>query len=646
MRYNIIIVIFLIVIFSISYLFNIGVIESLELKTLDARYSIRGNYNMDSDVVVVGIDEYSLINFEHGETEESWPWQRRIYGDFIDILFNSGANLVVFDISFTSKDKINTRNDSYFASMIRKHQNVILGAYSAINIDIYEAYPDTQKDNLKRNIFYLNNSLGIRNIEYINNISPLTTYKIIPSLINLSSLTPSSLYEVGPLDLDGVLRNIPLFFREIWPEESDLGLNLHPQLNLQAFIMLNNSQNNYVDYKERQIYIDEIAIPIDSNGIFQIYYYGKGEEIFKTISFYDVMNNKFDESIFENKTVYVGYTSSAVGLYDLRITPFSTNEPGVYVHANVLQNLINKHFLFRIPFLYRCLILFLILFLSLFLLNYLRSFYKITIYLIPLAYTIISYFLFKQLVWTDVFYPTISSIFLISFDIIKSFVGEYKQKVELKGYLTKYIPDTVAEQLIANKTLSLGGKSEKIVVLFSDIKGFTEKSENLSPQEVVSFLNKYLTAMSEIIRNKYSGTIDKFIGDAIMAIFGAPVKYGDEVERAVRCAIDMRKELKELNKNLEYDFYLEGGIGIHFGEATIGNIGAPFRMDYTAIGDVVNTSSRVEGLTRKIGKNILVTESVYMEVKDLFEFEEEGIFEVKGKKNLLKIYSVKESENE
>jgi len=133
---------------------------------------------------------------------------------------------------------------------------------------------------------------------------------------------------------------------------------------------------------------------------------------------------------------------------------------------------------------------------------------------------------------------------------------------------------------------------------------------------VVAFLNVYFTRMSEIIRYKYDGTIDKFIGDAIMAIFGAPVSYEDDIERALSCALDMRVALKELN--IEYGFNLDSGIGIHYGPAIVGNIGAPFRMDYTCIGDTVNTASRIEHLTREVDAEIIVSEAVVTRTDKFF----------------------------
>lgn len=149
--------------------------------------------------------------------------------------------------------------------------------------------------------------------------------------------------------------------------------------------------------------------------------------------------------------------------------------------------------------------------------------------------------------------------------------------------------------------------------------------------------------MSDIIKNKYNGTIDKFVGDAIMAVFGAPISFEDDIERALKCALEMRQELRKFNS--ENNMNLDSGIGIHFGPAIVGNIGAPFRMDYTSIGDTVNTCSRIEHLTRELPANVIVSESVYKLAKEKFEFIFLGEYRVKGKSMPLKLYELKGEKN-
>jgi adenylate cyclase len=243
----------------------------------------------------------------------------------------------------------------------------------------------------------------------------------------------------------------------------------------------------------------------------------------------------------------------------------------------------------------------------------------------------------------DTFYPVLTSLIIPTIDTVQAILKESKEKKQIKSFFFKYVPDFVAEKLLKEGKTELGGERKEVVLLMSDIVGFTEKSEKLGPEKVVEFLNYYLSEMAVIIRNKYYGTIDKFIGDLIMAIFGAPIEFGDEVDRAISCAIDMRKKLKEINVELKkqgFDFEINSGIGIHYGEVVIGNIGADFRMDYTCIGDTVNTTSRIENLTRKLDEWLVVSEEIVKRSKK-YNFEYIGDHKVKGKSKSLKLYKVR-----
>ena len=645
-KVKILLSVLLILLFIISpYIKNVW-IEIFELKTLDLRYKIRGTDKIESDVVVVAIDEESIINMEAGENNDSWPWERRHFGQLVKKLFENGAKTIGFDISFTSPDEKDERNDTYFASVLRRYPKVILGSYIIVDSSIFTKYPEEYSRYLLQNTRYLDHSLKIMNIENVNKTSLFRVYKIVPAIKEFSELVPVTSYEIGALDVDGIVRNMPLFFNEVWAEENGFGLTLIPHMDVMLYAQFIDAQDIIVDFKDSSLNIFDKKIPFDNYGRFQIYYYGKGREVFKQISFYDIMNDNFDSKDINNKVVIVGYTDTAKGLYDLRVTPFSTEEAGVYIHANAVQNFIRNEVLERPGFIWRILYLVICMVISLLLLAFTNPYRKLIAFVVPLFVIIFSYITFTSRIWLDMFFPLLSTVIIISTDTVFAFLSEYREKKKIKGFFYKYVPDTVAKEIIKSSNLNLGGKVYNAVILFSDIQGFTEKSEKMNAEGVISFLNEYLTAMADVIRNRYNGTIDKFIGDAIMSIFGAPVTYGDEVSRALNCALDMKEELKKLNQKLNLPFELKNGIGIHFGEVVIGNVGAPFRMDYTAIGDTVNTSSRVEHLTRDLNQEILVTETVYEMAEDTFIFEAMGDFSVKGKSKPLKLYSLKGRKND
>ena len=219
------------------------------------------------------------------------------------------------------------------------------------------------------------------------------------------------------------------------------------------------------------------------------------------------------------------------------------------------------------------------------------------------------------------------------------------QEQRLMSTLSRYVTRQLAEQLMKDRDrLKLGGNRSLVAVLFSDIRNFTTLSETYSAEEVVALLNDYFTRMIEPIF-KYEGTLDKFIGDAIMAVFGAPLKHDDDAERAVRAALDMRRALQVYNRERLAKGMpgIETGIGITMGEAISGNIGSEQRMDYTVIGDTVNVASRLEGLTKSYENKILINEAIYLEVKDKISCVDLGWAQVKGKEGSVHIFGVVES---
>ncbi len=218
--------------------------------------------------------------------------------------------------------------------------------------------------------------------------------------------------------------------------------------------------------------------------------------------------------------------------------------------------------------------------------------------------------------------------------------GGLKEKEFIKDTFGRYVSRQVMDEIL-NGNVVLGGEKRIVTILFSDIRDFTRISENLAPEEVIVILNEYLRAMVDVILS-HGGVPDKFLGDGIMAIFGAPLAYGDDAERAVRTALAMREKLNELNERRaskgKEAFRI--GIGIHTGEVVVGNIGHIEKMEYTAIGDTVNVTSRIESLTKEIKCDILVSESTYEYLPEIFDVNRHGPFELKGRTSLITVYEV------
>jgi adenylate cyclase len=218
---------------------------------------------------------------------------------------------------------------------------------------------------------------------------------------------------------------------------------------------------------------------------------------------------------------------------------------------------------------------------------------------------------------------------------------EEREKRKIKNIFSKYLSSNVVEELIKSEDIKLGGERKEITVLFSDIRDFTSMSEKLTPEEVVSMLNEYLSEMTDIIfANK--GTLDKFIGDAVMAVFGSPIFLADHAQRAVRTAVMMIKRLNELNEKWvkEGKRTLKIGIGINSGEVIAGNMGSLKRMEYTVIGDNVNLASRLESMNKELGTEILISENTYKEVKDIVKVRKFENIKIRGKEESITVYEV------
>jgi adenylate cyclase len=269
------------------------------------------------------------------------------------------------------------------------------------------------------------------------------------------------------------------------------------------------------------------------------------------------------------------------------------------------------------------------------------------------------YYLFlKRGLWMELSYPLSNIVFIYSFITVYHYAEEEIKAKRIRAMFSSYVTEKIVNELTKNPGMAkLGGDRREVTVLFSDIRGFTTFSEKHSPEVVVSILNEYLSAMTEIIF-RWEGTLDKFVGDEIVAFWGAPVPQENHAELAVRCALNMVEKLNELRRKWQKEgkVPLEAGFGLNTGEVIVGNIGAEGKkMDYTVIGDHVNLGARVEALTRKYNTDILVTEFTLNKIKDLVRPKNGQIIghvvvkglervTVKGKEKPVRVYEVKSLE--
>lgn len=685
--------------FSVAYFLyvnlNMTFFEFFELKTYDMRYkfreAVKDKTPRDYDVVIVGVDEKSLIKIG------KWPWSRDVHGKLITKLKEYGIKSVGFDVSFSEAGassnlseykkelkgivaqgykggdisetkavdllkKINTLKtdeDFQFAKALKETGNTVIGTYNVISEE--EEIDESVFDN---NHYKKNRYVAVEGImdEVIEvgrtgerRVNPFEIYKIIPPIDILGKFAFGiAPYEVGVPDPDGVLRGVVVVTKETLT-------NLYfPPLYLVTYLKALNltmEENVSFNMRESQVEIYNGAmndenlfkvIPTNKDGYQRLFFYGKGHT-FKYISYYDIINGLADPNDFKDKIALVGYTDSAKGLFDLRATPLDPTTPGVELHATAIQNLIDDKFMIRAEVLPTMGVIFLfgiIITLSAGYKQINTLISSLISVIVIVIYFVLSYKLFENGIWIETFYPAFAFIILYSTLEGFNYFFEEGEKRYIKDVFGHYIsPDLVQDLIKTPDMLKLGGEKKELTAFFSDIQGFTSISESMDPETLVEFLNEYLSLMTEIIL-KHSGTIDKYIGDAIMAIFGAPVDLENNALSCCYAALEYQERLEALreknSKEGKQVFYAR--IGINTGDMVVGNMGCEVgdikKFNYTIIGDEVNLASRLEGANKMYGTFIMISENTYEKVKDYFEVRILDRAKVKGKKKAVQTYEL------
>jgi adenylate cyclase len=388
------------------------------------------------------------------------------------------------------------------------------------------------------------------------------------------------------------------------------------------------------------IFLGERRVPVDRQGRLLINYYGPARS-FKYYSYADVIEGALPQGTFDGKMVLVGY--AATGLGDVYTTPFSQAMPGVEKHATVIGNVLEGNYLHQAG---KKADVFFILLIGVILGYYLSKLspLRATAFSVIVIMTALSasfaFFCFFR-IWLNSIYPVLNAIMVSTSVITYKFFTEEKEKRLVKKAFKQYLSPALVEELVKHpENLRLGGEQKELTVLFSDIRDFTSISEKLTPEKLVSLLNVYLSAMTGIIIDN-KGLVDKFIGDAIMAVYGAPIHFEEHPQLACTAAVKMISELnKQMPEWLEQGFpEFRIGVGINTGEMIAGNMGSKDRFDYTVMGDSVNLASRLEGLSKAYGASIIISESTASGI-DGFALRELDMVRVKGKAEPVRIFEV------
>jgi len=363
---------------------------------------------------------------------------------------------------------------------------------------------------------------------------------------------------------------------------------------------------------------------------------------YEYISFSDVYNKSIPASYFEGKIVLIGVTSPLE--HDDYIVPISSQAmPGVEIHANLVQSIIWQDYLYYQGDVSAIGVIFLFALLTGILLFRFRIHIATALLaVLAIAYIFFTIYTFDSGIIMNVIYPLLSIILVYIALVVTYYLTEERSRKWITSVFGKYVSPVVIDNLIKNPDkINLGGEKRNITIFFSDIRGFTSISEKLEPEELVRLLNDYLTEMTSIII-KNQGLVDKFMGDAIMAFWGAPLDQPDHAEMACLSSLEMMDKLRELQKKWKKEGIpsFDIGIGLNSGDAIVGNMGSSNRFDYTAMGDNVNIASRLEGLNKIYGTNIIISENTYKIIKDKFKTRKLDTVKVKGKKKPIVIYEL------
>lgn len=566
---------------------NTPIAERWESWAFDYRLNTVGSVkNLDNGIAIIGIDEESLQRFGQ------WPWGRDIHAEFVDKLTKLRVKAVIYDILFDSPDARAAKGDKIFAASVKKSGRVILPFQFEKSGYLTGAKP----------------------------VYPVSTLKAAAKDIGFVDYME---------DIDGKVRAARLAHKEDG--------KIYPSLDLAALALAKNVKSDEIRYLENKIIVGDFVIPTSKEYVILINFAAPTSPLnaFKAASFGEVFDLKPGDGLYNSKICYVGATSEALKDY---FTTSSGYLSGIAVHANILNTILQKKFIVKPNKMYDAVLWIALALIGLFVFPRIRAGECLFAFIgVIFIYCVINFFLFHLGYLLKLVYPLIYLFLLFA-------VTQAYQFAKVRKLFGQFLAEELVDKMLAEeKKQKLGGEEKEVSVLFSDIRGYTNLSEKMSPKEILGLLNEYHSRMSKVF-SENKGRIFDYQGDAQMVVFGAPVETPEHAYFAVRAAVKMRDEIEKLKKDWQKDKPLEFnvGIGICTGRVAVGLVGAEEHKQYVAIGDSTNTASRLQGLSSDLGCNILVAETTYDLVKDKVKAQKFENVAVKGKAQLLTVYGILE----
>ncbi len=628
--------------------------DDFSMRVFDQYQKIRPRIYKDTPVRFIDIDDESLAKIGQ------WPWPRTVLAQLISHLSEKGASVIVMDILFSEADRTSPAR-----------------ALPLWNSDL----PELQTLKTKVNLLPDHDQVFAKAISEARVVTGfnLTTDKTVGSPLVKAGFAHSgedplgylpafhgaisnlSIFEKEALgngsfnfiaDSDAVLRRVPLVFRyENQLVPSLVAEAVRVAQGASSFVIKSSTGSGKTSFGENtgitNFKIGQFVIPTDGEG--RIWLYDTGRIKKRYLSASKVLSSDFDPKLVEGNVIFVG--SSAAGLKDLRATPLSSVSAGTEVHAQLVEQILNQEFLSRpdwAPGAEICFVLVLGI-LLVFLLPWLgvvaSAVFSVLLTMFAFGFSWYEFSTKHQLF--DPVTPSLVVLILYLAISLMHYLRTEAEKNQIRGAFGQYVSPALLEKISKNpEQLKLGGETRTMTILFSDIRNFTALSEKLSAEDLTLFMNRYLTPMTNIIL-KTNGTIDKYIGDCIMAFWNAPVSDAEHVRHACQAALEMQSHLKDWNVSMREEFKKNGkffepikvGIGLNTGECCVGNVGSEQRFDYSVLGDDVNLASRLESQSKFYGVDIILGPSMQTQAQD-YAMLEMDLIRVKGKTKPVQIYAL------
>jgi adenylate cyclase len=621
-------------------------VQTVRLKVFDLYQLLHPRSVSSYPVVIIDIDEESLAT--HGQ----WPWPRNLVADMTRTIFQSGAIALAFDVVFAEPDRLSPAQlaenmadlDDAFRQELRKmpdNDAILAEMFGKTRVVAGEAVYSAPVGNPHK-------PLQKASIATLGG-DPQSLLPHFQSLVgNIPDLEASArglgVFTFQPA-VDGVVRRVPTM---VVVEEA-----IRPSLSLEL-LRVATGQTTYAIKSDaagiRSIVIAGVEIPTDRNGRIWVHYGPHDRQ--RYVSAGDLISGKINHDRLAGKLVLVG--TSAVGLQDIKSTPLRQTMPGVEIHAQIVEailagtHLLRPHYALGAELALTAAVGLIVILL----IPVLGALWTLVVGGV-IGFVVMAaswYFYTEQLLLLDASYALFSSFAVYSLLSYLNYVREEQQRQQVRGAFSQYLSPLLVQELADHpERLKLGGETRDMSILFSDVRGFTSISEQLkdNPQDLTSLINSLLTPLTEVVLN-HRGTIDKYMGDCIMAFWNAPFSDSKHVHNACLAALEMLNVMESLNAAIaeqgaagHYDLdSVQIGIGINSGPCVVGNMGSAQRFDYTVLGDVVNMASRLEGQTKAYGVDIIVGESTAKVAADSFALLELDRVRVVGKETPERIYAL------